>query len=224
MTIDVFQVLSSFIVLLLSLSVHESAHAWTANKLGDPTARVLGRISLNPFVHAEFFGTFLFPLIGFFSGFIFGWAKPVPVDLNRLRNPKRDYMLVAAAGPGSNLMMATFLFLFMMILKSSSSSMELLVSQVARGMTVGEPLLEAMVSMAYFGLMINLILAVFNLIPVAPLDGAAVLSGFLPDSVSDLYAQIQNYGFFILIGLLFLGVPSYLFRPLIGAVNSFFVY
>ena len=224
MTIDVFQVLSSFIVLLLSLSVHESAHAWTANKLGDPTARVLGRISLNPFVHAEFFGTFLFPLIGFFSGFIFGWAKPVPVDLNRLRNPKRDYMLVAAAGPGSNLMMATFLFLFMMILKSSSSSMELLVSQVARGMTVGEPLLEAMVSMAYFGLMINLILAVFNLIPVAPLDGAAVLSGFLPDSVSDLYAQIQNYGFFILIGLLFLGVPSYLFRPLIGTVNSFFVY
>ena len=211
-------------MLLLSLSVHESAHAWTANKLGDPTARRLGRISLNPFVHAEFFGTFLFPLLGFFSGFIFGWAKPVPVDLNRLRNPKRDYMLVAAAGPGSNLVMATFLFLFLMMLKSSSSSMELLVNQVARGMTVGEPLLEAIVSMAYFGLMINLILAVFNLIPVAPLDGAAVLSGFLPESVSDLYAQIQNYGFFILIGLLFLGVPSYLFRPLIVAVNSFFVY
>ncbi len=224
MGIDVFQVVSSVIVLLLSLSVHESAHAWTADRLGDPTARYLGRISMNPLVHADFFGTFLFPLIGFFSGFIFGWAKPVPVNTARLRHPKRDYMLVAAAGPVSNLLMASGLLFLLLVLKATSSSMGLLINQVARGVASGEGILVPLISMAYFGVMINLILAIFNMIPVAPLDGAAVLSGLLPDSLSRPYAQIQNYGFFILIGLLFLGVPWYMFSPVIGAVQSFLVY
>src|SRR5208283_2225101 len=95
-----------FIVFLFSLSVHESAHAWTSDRLGDPTARYLGRVSLNPMVHADLFGTILFPLMGFFTGFIFGWAKPTPVNVSRLRNPVRDQMLVAAAGPLSNFAIA----------------------------------------------------------------------------------------------------------------------
>src|SRR3954469_20643971 len=90
-----------YLLFLLALSARESAHAWTADRLGDPTARSLGRVSLNPIVHADFMGTILFPLIGMFSGLMFGWAKPVPVNVSRLRNPARDHMLVAAAGPAS---------------------------------------------------------------------------------------------------------------------------
>ncbi len=224
MNIDLFQVVSSFAVLLLSLSVHETAHAWTADRLGDPTARHLGRISLNPLVHADFFGTFLFPLMGLFSGFIFGWAKPVPVNTARLRNPRLDYMLVAAAGPVSNIMMAGGLFVFLFVLKSTSSSMELLVNQAARGVTSGDTILVPLVSMAYFGLMINLILAIFNLIPVAPLDGAAILSGLLPEVLARPLERIQSFGFVILIGLLYLGIPWYLFNPVIGAVRSVLTY
>src|SRR5688572_25058553 len=99
MDLTIFVNIVQFLVLLMSLSIHESAHAWSADALGDPTARYLGRVSLNPMVHADLLGTIIFPLVGLFSGFMFGWAKPVPVNLSRLRNPKRDHMLVAAAGP-----------------------------------------------------------------------------------------------------------------------------
>src|SRR5262245_21487750 len=108
MNVDVFFLTIQFIVLLLSFSNHESAHGWTADVLGYPTARYLGRVSLNPLVHADPMGTFLFPLMGMFllRGAMFGWAKPVPVNVARLRNPPRDHMLVAAAGPISNLILA----------------------------------------------------------------------------------------------------------------------
>ena len=224
MGIDFPSLLSSLAVLLVSLSVHESAHAWSADRLGDPTARHLGRISFNPLVHADFFGTFLFPLIGFtLGGVIFGWAKPVPVNTARLGNPRRDYMLVAAAGPASNLVMAGGLLLILLVMKSTSSSMGLIVNQVVRG--VGpDGIVPTLISMAYFGVMINLILAIFNLIPVSPLDGAAVLSGLLPPSLARGFDMLQSYGFLILIGLLYLGVPWYLFNPVIGVVQSFLVY
>src|SRR6201982_3223100 len=128
-TVDIYIGVIQFIVLLLSLSVHESAHAWTADALGDPTARNLGRISLNPLVHADPFGTILFPLIGMFSGLMFGWAKPVPVNVSRLRNPSRDHMIVAAAGPISNVLLATGLFAILMIVKGISSDGALAVHQ-----------------------------------------------------------------------------------------------
>jgi Zn-dependent protease len=217
MQVDVFLIVVQFIVLLLSLSVHESAHAYTADRLGDPTARYLGRVSLNPIVHADLFGTIIFPIIGFFTGLMFGWAKPVPVNVSRLRNPARDHMIVAAAGPVSNMLIALGLFAVLLAVKNTSQEGALLVRAVAYGGVPegGNPLLIPLTLVAFHGIVLNLILAVFNLIPIAPLDGAAVLSGLLPRSLSSMLDQLQPYGFMILIALLYMGVPSMLYSPVL---------
>jgi len=224
MNAEIFFLVIQFIVLLLSLSIHESAHAWTADRLGDPTARYLGRVSLNPLVHADPFGTFLLPLMGMFllRGAMFGWAKPVPVNLNRLRNPARDHMLVAAAGPISNLLLATGFFICLMAAKMVSSDAGNVLAEIASGRVSGaNTVLAPLTAFAYYGIVINLVLAVFNLIPVAPLDGAAVLAGLLPRSLSGAFDQVQAYGFVVIIGLLYLGVPSMLYTPVVNFVLSF---
>jgi len=221
---QVFFVLIQFFVLLFSLSVHESAHAWSADMLGDSTARYLGRVSLNPIVHADLFGTIIFPLIGMLSGVMFGWAKPVPVNVGRLRNPVRDHMLVAAAGPASNLALAAGFFLFMMALKLSSPQGADLVREVTVGQAGPDAFWTPLAHVAYYGIVINLILAVFNLIPVAPLDGAAVLAGLLPRSAAVVLEQLQSYGLFILVALLVAGVPSKLYNPVLEAVLSYLVF
>jgi Zn-dependent protease len=226
MNLDIFFLIIQFIVLLLSLSVHESAHAFTADALGDPTARYLGRVSLNPLVHADPTGTFLFPLMGMFllHGAMFGWAKPVPVNVSRLRNPTRDHMLVAAAGPVSNLLLAAAFFIILIALKTVSPVANNVLQEVAfGGATEGNTVLMPLMAFAYYGIIINLVLAVFNFIPIAPLDGAAVLSGLLPSSLSGAFNQVQSYGFIVLIGLLYLGIPSKLYTPVIDFVLSFIV-
>jgi Zn-dependent protease len=227
MNIDVPEVLMWVGVLLVALSVHESAHAWTADRLGDPTARHLGRVSLNPLVHADLFGTLLFPLIGLSTlGVAFGWAKPVPVNVGNLRNPRRDHTLVAAAGPLSNVALAVICFLFLFVLKSSSDSMELLVNQAMRGFgqaSGAEGVIVMLASIADKGLMINILLAIFNMIPVAPLDGAAVVSGLLPPALARPFDAVQQFGFIILIAMLVWGLPAYVFNPVLGTVRSFLV-
>jgi Zn-dependent protease len=200
--INFAQIFISFTVLLFSLTVHEMAHAWTADRLGDPTARLLGRVSFNPIVHADPIGTVLFPLIAMISHFpLIGWAKPVPVNVRHLRRPRRDYMLVAAAGPASNLVLA---------LMASSVLAVLPVTPV----TLGEPNASAPIaSMLAQAVRLNVLLAVFNMIPIPPLDGANVLSGLLPRSLAREFDLVRPYGFLILYALMFTGKLWYLIGP-----------
>jgi Zn-dependent protease len=192
------QVFISFIVLLFSLTVHEMAHAWTADRLGDPTARLLGRVSFNPLVHADPIGTVLFPLIAMISHFpLIGWAKPVPVDQRHLRRPRRDFVLVAAAGPASNLVLA---------LIASSLLAVLPVTPV----TLGEPNASAPIaSMLAQAKWLNVMLAVFNMIPIPPLDGGNVLGGLLPRPIARQFDLVRPYGFLLLYALMFSGGLSY---------------
>jgi len=181
--------------ILLAITLHEVAHGWAARYLGDPTAANLGRLSLNPIKHIDPVGTVAVPAILLvLGGFLFGWAKPVPVNMQRLNDPKRDMALVAAAGPASNFVMAVMWAFAMKIGLMSDSELMRLV----------------LVEMGKVGLFINLILMVLNLIPIPPLDGGRVLSGVLPDNLSMALAKIEPYGLFIIFGLLALGVLRFL--------------
>jgi Zn-dependent protease len=188
-----------FGILLLSLTIHEAAHAWTADKLGDPTARMLGRVSLNPLVHIDPIGTVLLPLIAAFSHLpLIGWAKPVPVNVRNLRHHRRDFMLVAAAGPISNLLQAL-----------AGSVILRVVVAGAVGETHVRPIAEVLVQF----MEINLLLAFFNLIPVPPLDGGNVMLGLLPPRLAAAYSQIRQYGFLVLYALMLTGIAPRLILP-----------
>jgi len=204
--INVAQIFISFIVLLFSLTVHEMAHAWTADRLGDPTARLLGRVSLNPLVHADPVGTVLFPLIAMITGApLIGWAKPVPVNVRQLRHHRRDYVLVAAAGPASNLVMAVTAGCLLAVLPISPQTLD--------QANVSAPL-ATFLSQA---MRLNVLLAVFNMIPIPPLDGGNVLAGLLPNHLAGIFNQIRPYGFILLYALILTGgfdalvVPPYRF-------------
>jgi len=189
--LDFASIFISFIVLLFSLTVHEMAHAWTADRLGDPTARLLGRISLNPIVHADPIGTVLFPLISMVSGAtLIGWAKPVPVDTRRLQQPRRDYMLVAAAGPTSNLILAVFGAILLAIVPVSPQ-------------TLGESNVSVPIATLLTRLVnLNVLLAVFNMLPIPPLDGGNVLAGLLPPNLAVQFNKVRPYGFILLYALI----------------------
>ncbi len=201
--IDFAQVLTIFLVLLLSLTVHEAAHAWTADRLGDRTARMLGRVSLNPAVHVDPIGTLLFPLIALLSGvsFLIGWAKPVPVNTMNLHGHwQRKFMMIAAAGPASNLVMAGVAAL-------------LLHAIGAEAMFDGNSASGVAARLLNMIIRLNVLLAVFNMIPVPPLDGGNVLSGLLRGSASAAYDRIRPYGFVLLYLLMFSGVLQVLIGP-----------
>jgi Zn-dependent protease len=200
--INLPQIFIAFIVLLFSLTVHEMAHAWTADRLGDPTARLLGRVSLNPMVHADLIGTVLFPLIAMTTGApLIGWAKPVPVNTRRLSHPQRDYVLVAAAGPGSNLAMAVVAATVLAVLPISPQTL---------GETNVSVPLAAILSQA---MRLNVLLAVFNMIPIPPLDGGNVLAGLLPYRFAETFNRLRPYGFLLLYALILTGGFEYLVVP-----------
>ena len=199
---DFAEIFIGFGVLLFSLTVHEMAHAWTADRLGDPTARLLGRVSLNPIVHADLFGTVILPLVSMLSGaMLIGWAKPVPVNLRYLRHPRRDYMLVAAAGPVSNLILAVFAAILLAIVPVSPH-------------TLGETNVSVPVAKILTGLVsLNVLLAVFNLLPIPPLDGGNVLAGLLPPNLAVAFNKMRPYGFVLLYVLILSSAFSYIVIP-----------
>jgi Zn-dependent protease len=190
------------IPVLFAITVHEAAHGYVARMFGDNTAYVLGRVTLNPVRHIDPIGTIVVPLgMVLLTGFMFGWAKPVPVDWGSLRKPKRDMIWVAAAGPGVNLAMAVVWALLYRVLTAAGvqESYFYLVAQA--------------------GISVNLVFMALNLLPIPPLDGGRIVSGLLPTRMSIAYSRVEPYGLFILLALMFTGALSFFLRPLhdIGA-------
>jgi Zn-dependent protease len=214
------EIVIQLVAFALALSVHESAHGWTAERLGDPTARWLGRITLNPIKHIDPFGTIIFPLmLAVIGAPIIGWAKPVPFVTRNLHNQRRDPALVAVAGPVSNFALAGAATVVLLVIKATVPNFrEMLVAVVGSGAMgargIAAPLLYLLFSIA----MIDLVLAVFNLIPIPPLDGSHILGALLPPRLHWQYAQFQRYGMLLLFALLWMGFLATLLRPFVNAL------
>ncbi len=193
---------------LFAITVHEVAHGWVAKLRGDKTAMMLGRLTLNPIKHIDPVGTVLLPLllVVMGTGFVFGWAKPVPVTMQNLRSPKQDMVWVALAGPASNGVMA-LLWLGIMLAGA-------LLLHTTPWMA------EPMLYMGQAGVMINAVLMVLNLVPLPPLDGGRIVTGLLPGQLSWQFSRIEPYGFFILIALLATGILGEILGPAIFGISK----
>jgi Zn-dependent protease len=200
---DIIQRFAVFVIpILFGITVHEVAHGWMARQLGDRTAEMLGRLTLNPIKHIDPVGTVIVPLLTLWSGgFLFGWAKPVPINSRNLRNPKRGMVAVALAGPGANLLMAIG---WALIYKMT----------ITFGTALGSTQVFFM-KMAGIGVFFNSLLMIFNLLPIPPLDGGRVLRGFLPDAAAHQLDALERYGLIIVVGLIVLGF----LRPVIYLVR-----
>lgn len=220
MTLQHVDMLFQLIVFLFAISVHESAHAWMANRCGDPTARMLGRISLNPIKHIDPIGTVLLPLIAMWTHLpVIGWAKPTPVDPRNFKNPVRDDILTSVVGPISNFVVATGAIIALWALALVVPGGRLIIGALARGMVVGDSALVPVGLLLYELMTINIVLGVFNLIPIPPLDGSHVLRHFLSETALRTYDTI---GWIALPVLVFFGggLLGRLIFPVLAVFNS----
>lgn len=205
-SVDLSLLFFSLTVIVFSLSVHEAAHAWAAYRLGDDTAAKLGRISLNPLVHIDPIGTILLPVIAFLTRApLIGWAKPTPVRTRGLRHPRRDLILITLAGPLSNLLLASLAALALTFVPHADPT-----SVTAMG---GLDVVSPIGYLLTLTARLNLLLAVFNMVPVPPLDGGNVLANLLPTSLAYRYEQLRPYGIFVLYGLVLTGLLSKMIEP-----------
>lgn len=188
--------------MLFAITLHEVGHGWAARQLGDPTAEQMGRLTINPFKHIDPVGTVVVPLVAFFlSGFIFGWAKPVPVNWGKLRNRKRDIALVALAGPGANLAMIVIWLLLAKLFMGAAEQNNIFAMVI--------------VWMAWAGIIINSLLMILNLFPIPPLDGSRVVYSLLPDKLAYQYLRLEPFGLIILVVLLVTGILFKVMGPIL---------
>jgi len=207
-------VITQFGAFILALSIHEAAHAFAAYRFGDPTAKMEGRLTLNPAAHVDPIGTLLFPIIAAVTHFpLIGWAKPVPVNPYNLKDPKLDHAFIAGAGPLSNVLQALFYTGVIWLMVPVAGPMFMTPGGSA------SPLYWPVFIISMFclgGIIINLLLAIFNLIPIPPLDGGWILGGILPDSAAEFLRSIASFGFLIIIMLVYAGFFSYIFYPILN--------
>lgn len=207
------------IPLLFAIIFHEIAHGWVANRLGDPTAKQMGRLTINPIVHIDIFGTIIMPIILLIfshGNFSFGYAKPVPVNPFNLRNPKRDMAIVSFAGPATNIILAAISILLVIII--AALQLSTLLPQF-----LASKLLIPVSQMLSFSATINIFLAAFNLIPIPPLDGGRVLIGLLPDRYAYSFSKIEPYGFMIVFALIILGITDYFVIPVATVIRGLLI-
>jgi Zn-dependent protease len=215
---DIRLILIQVFVVLFAITIHEAAHAWTASKFGDPTAASLGRATLNPIAHIDPFGTILFPLLLILlsngQGPVFGWAKPVPYDPRNLRQPRKGGMWISFAGPIANILAV-----------GASAVVFRILGLMTRGVPASSFLakpLDGLFTILLYTAVINASLAVFNLIPIPPLDGSGILAGLLSESAAAKYERLRPYGFFLLIILMYTDILNAIFSPVQRLVLSLF--
>jgi Zn-dependent protease len=223
---DILSIVLSLFVLLFAITIHEASHGWSAMKMGDPTAYAAGRVSLNPLAHIDPIGTVILPIILVVLGApAFGWAKPVPVNPYNLRHPRRDNLWISFAGPAANCLAAAGAFILLLILKllnpGVNQFLRIMVRTLFKNPDVLRSLLprglyplEGLALVLYLVVLINIYLAVFNLIPVPPLDGSGILMGVLPEKYADRYERLRPYGFFLVMALVMMGVLTMIVAPI----------
>ncbi len=203
--------LISALPILLAITFHEVSHGYVAYRLGDPTAKMLGRLTLNPIPHIDPFGTIILPLMLFYfthGRFVFGYAKPVPINPMNFNNPRKDMAISAAAGPVTNILLAVLSFI---IWKAVLNPLAGLSPEV-----VGEKVLRPLTLIFQSSIIVNIVLASFNMIPIPPLDGGRVLTGLLPYKQAALFSRIEPFGFIIVLLLIYSGIANYIIMPFIA--------